>query len=1125
MKLHKTNRQNKWTRSIISVSLAVLLLLSPVLINAYADSNTGTSSDEAALGYSGDIEAGTLPTTNDNTNEDINASDHQEDKTELAQFGDPGAVTALGTSISVQDGADEASGDNMEDDNVDDNEADTAIHYTVKFYVDGSVYDVLLVRENEMFQLPADPESPDGMGRFIGWFMEGTWEPFSHGSAVTADLSLTARFESEEVQTLDAPIVPFDSGDTYAVTFQVAGEADYVIDVLKNTLIPFPEDPTPQPGDPPFLGWYQQGETTPFNKLQVVTEDITLEAKFSDNHLVTFYDTTGLVLEILELEPLDTVPVTTASPTLGAGEFVEYWHLEGDGTTPFTFGQTTSSSIALYPKINTHSIAIFVTRGPAVEPQFGADGFTATDPLVLDPSLDMSREGYTFVRWSATENGTTAFNFSTPITGTVLIYAVWTPKTVQYAVNFWNEVENFNGDPGDPTIAANRANYELVYTHMVSPGVTAGSVITINQATANSLYTNGGTAVSYILHYSTYAHSETKAISGAGTTVINVYYKRTEFTFNFNLTQATNNATVGGGYVKLRDGSQITASPYTIVTKLGQDISEIWPVETGRTDGSTLKFINWSSYYGNGGVLMVATSINQAVNGGYSTYKRPTSFSTELKGQWGTANFTEQRYYYVENLEGDTSGVPFTAKASYEGTKVRYYTFNYTGALTNQTSNPATYANGWPGGVINGFEQITAASPKLTTYFQEVISEGGNHYRIEYYMRRLSYNLTLITNGGTFASPDGFSAVSGGYQKSLQYEESIVLPAADPVKTNYVFMGWYTDENFANPYVPGGTMPYRNMTLYARFDGTDCTVNYYDGTTLLRANTYATGDMISSHMLAGTGYESYQVGDSVPGKGIFQGWYYQVGSSGNVMIEFPLDIRLYNSVYNLYAKWNSVLYTITYKGVEDSITVTYGSEQVRSGDRNTLAMSGSYGLRPTRDKYDFVEWNTQPDGTGTRFTEATRVVADIEVYAVWRLKPFQLIYVPPVLDYGTQNVSVYNETYQRVPATASDQYISLLDARGPTASWRLTASATPLEPDTPLLPDIDGAIKYVAGGSTYYLNSGDVVLHSGTGQTTSTPLNIVWGANEGILLEVPGNTALSGVTYSATITWSLQDVP
>jgi uncharacterized repeat protein (TIGR02543 family) len=47
---------------------------------------------------------------------------------------------------------------------------------------------------------------------------------------------------------------------------------------------------------------------------------------------------------------------------------------------------------------------------------------------------------------------------------------------------------------------------------------------------------------------------------------------------------------------------------------------------------------------------------------------------------------------------------------------------------------------------------------------------------------------------------------------------------------------------------------------------------------------------------------------------------------------------------------------------------------------------------PVRDGYDFVEWNTVADGSGSAFVATTPVTADITVYAIWFAKPVPLVY-------------------------------------------------------------------------------------------------------------------------------------
>ncbi len=72
------------------------------------------------------------------------------------------------------------------------------------------------------------------------------------------------------------------------------------------------------------------------------------------------------------------------------------------------------------PEVKTYTVTFSTGEGGSdIASQSIEDGKTATKPA------DPTRTGYYFVRWSATENGTTAFDFSTKIAKDTTIYAVW----------------------------------------------------------------------------------------------------------------------------------------------------------------------------------------------------------------------------------------------------------------------------------------------------------------------------------------------------------------------------------------------------------------------------------------------------------------------------------------------------------------------------------------------------------------------------------------------------------------------------------------------------------------------------------------------------------------------------
>lgn len=210
-----------------------------------------------------------------------------------------------------------------------------------------------------------------------------------------------------------------DAPEAFVVSFYVNDALYHETTVDADTLVPWPADPPSEEGQSPFLAWYAEGESTPFSPYRLITSDIRLDARFSDSHLVTFFDTDGSELERIELPADETVPKPTADVTLSMDATVLRRYLEGDEDTPFDFGELTDANLSLYPYVGEMAQAVFITQSTEVPPQSGEPGF-----LAQEPTGTLIREGYNFERWSAEPDGE-AFQFaSTPITGTQYIYAV-----------------------------------------------------------------------------------------------------------------------------------------------------------------------------------------------------------------------------------------------------------------------------------------------------------------------------------------------------------------------------------------------------------------------------------------------------------------------------------------------------------------------------------------------------------------------------------------------------------------------------------------------------------------------------------------------------------------------------
>ncbi|GHV91999.1 hypothetical protein AGMMS50268_25020 [Spirochaetia bacterium] len=106
------------------------------------------------------------------------------------------------------------------------------------------------------------------------------------------------------------------------------------------------------------------------------------------------------------------------------------WYTDHGLTTVYDFDTEITGSLTLYAKwAQTTATVTFNSRGgSAVEAQSIAIGETATKPV-----QDLARNGYSFEFWCTDTTAENEFNFSTPITGDITLYARW---KVIYTVSF-----------------------------------------------------------------------------------------------------------------------------------------------------------------------------------------------------------------------------------------------------------------------------------------------------------------------------------------------------------------------------------------------------------------------------------------------------------------------------------------------------------------------------------------------------------------------------------------------------------------------------------------------------------------------------------------------------------------
>ncbi len=380
----------------------------------------------------------------------------------------------------------------------------------------------------------------------------------------------------------------------------------------------------------------------------------------------------------------------------------------------------------------------------------------------------------------------------------------------------------------------------------------------------------------------TLVSSETVTVNPDGSTVVNVYYDRTEFTLTFK----DNGRTV-----------------YTINEKWGTDISEHWPIKG--TNGTT---------YDDGQSWEIEIDeSNTFERGNLITYLEvmPTGNMT-LNVNDGSSN-TFYMHYMTELISEE--GIDPSAIVEYEGKKFKEE-FSVTAKYGNVTKNEDFFD-------LEGFEQWRSNpefSSNLTISYRSTVD--GNVY---FYYTRNSYKLEYMNNGAVLT--DRTATVK--YQEPLEKYSAVVPPYPSNFEPGaYQFEGWYDDQYFQQPTDWNSTMPASDKVVYAKWVPVTHTVDFY-----------LTEDMVNSeNKLIDTQHVSHgayitDAPNEPTNNGLkFVAWFYK-DELGNEHAFLPNEMPVTQNLV-LYGKWYSdkvVEYKVSYVYYENGNRIQIANDTVGSG--------------------------------------------------------------------------------------------------------------------------------------------------------------------------------------------------
>ena len=105
------------------------------------------------------------------------------------------------------------------------------------------------------------------------------------------------------------------------------------------------------------------------------------------------------------------------------------WSTSEDSVDIFDFNTPIKGNITLYAyytQINKYKVTFDLNGGTtSIEPQHIIDGHTATEPDKLPEKPSTEKEAYEFMGWYADLEDEAPFDFATPITDNLILYAKW----------------------------------------------------------------------------------------------------------------------------------------------------------------------------------------------------------------------------------------------------------------------------------------------------------------------------------------------------------------------------------------------------------------------------------------------------------------------------------------------------------------------------------------------------------------------------------------------------------------------------------------------------------------------------------------------------------------------------
>lgn len=424
-----------------------------------------------------------------------------------------------------------------------------------------------------------------------------------------------------------------------------------------------------------------------------------------------------------------------------------------------------------------------------------------------------------------------------------------------------------------------------------------------------------------------FKRSETVTVDANGSTVLNVYFDRTEFTLEFRKANSQKN---DYGTIKARWGKNISEEYKAIVNKAG---SSFWSTKRN-ADGP------WTNYIG----VMPKQSITyyRYDTDDYSN-STMTYYGEDLNGQYkeifkisfkGSFIVSDEDRYEFEGFtydHGTSNGYDCDGAEFYY--KRNTYNLEFYSASNNEeekTENvkyqaPLSEYNYTPTQKPAGLEPDAVfvdwyLNHERTGEAYDLSAHTMPSHNIALYAKWVNGLYTVKTfTDETMKTPYTYDGYTGVQEKIIKY--TLATAPADPKRDGYQFIGWfYKDGEAEKPF--SFTMPItKDYDLYPKFSEPTIityTVHYYkDGTTEKVAD-----DRPNYVMIGTTVTEKAKMGKElnlVPGDK--QNKYYPTNTSTSVIIN-----QINQEIIFYYTEATNVTYTVYYQDANGKDLLTPRTE-------------------------------------------------------------------------------------------------------------------------------------------------------------------------------------------------------